>query len=149
MREADFYAKVRDVLHAPPYRICRKLQDRYLKGVPDSIYSICIGSRSTDGWIELKYHERWPARGGDLSLGLRVEQQRFIEQCAATNGNAFVLVGVGDTAYLIEPRGDGARTLDVGVFTDAQHAKRVSCFTCKIDKLAQLLVYLTRVGMSE
>ena len=142
MREADFYAKVRERLHAPPFRVCKKLQDRFIKGVPVCVYSLGLGTRSTVGRIELKYHEHWPKRGGPLLLGVRVEQARFLEEWAATHGNGWLVVGIGLDVYVFKP------PVPLGL-RDAEDARARAALTCRVSTLHVLLAFLTSVGLNE
>lgn len=72
-------------------------------GTPDVNY---VG-----GWIELKYADRWPPRGGPLRIDHFTSQQRtWLRRRRAAGGRAFVLLKVGTREWLLF---DGVRAADV------------------------------------
>lgn len=78
-----------------------------LKIDPVRVENAAIGSGTpdvnyTEGWIELKYAKRWPARGGPLRVEHFTPQQRawLTSRCKA-GGKAFLLLKVGESEWLL------------------------------------------------
>lgn len=80
-------------LHRPPTRFARKLQDRFVPGLPDIAYC-CEGAA---GWLELKWLKRWPRRVATVDVGLTPAQARWLQGYRDADGCAYVLLGVGET----------------------------------------------------
>lgn len=54
------------------------------------------------GWVELKYAERWPPKGGPLRLDHFTKQQRVWHvRRTHAGGRSFVLLKVGETEWLL------------------------------------------------
>lgn len=90
--EQDMWNSIRPALKKlHPVRIESTLTD---SGIPDVNYS--------EGWMELKYAERWPPRGGPLRIEHFTQQQRtwLIERRQA-GGRAFLLLKVGTKEWLL------------------------------------------------
>lgn len=63
-------------------------------GTPDVNY--------THGWIELKFAERWPPRGGPLRVDHFTQKQRiWLTQRRKADGLAFILLKVGVHEWLL------------------------------------------------
>lgn len=63
-------------------------------GTPDVNY--------TEGWIELKYAERWPPLGGPLRVDHFTKQQRvWLTRRRRAGGLAFLLLKVGEGEWLL------------------------------------------------
>jgi hypothetical protein len=63
-------------------------------GVPDVNYN--------QGWIELKYMDRWPPRGGPLRIDhFTPEQRGWLTRRRKKKGKAFVLLKVGLSEWLL------------------------------------------------
>lgn len=74
-----------------PYRIESHLTG---SGIPDVNYN--------KGWIELKYAERWPPRGGPLRVDHFTKEQRgWLAKRRKAGGRAFLLLKVGDAEWLL------------------------------------------------
>lgn len=64
-------------------------------GTPDVNY--------VEGWIELKYAEAWPVRGGILRIDHFTPQQRvWLTKRARRGGNVFLLLQVGQQWLLFD-----------------------------------------------
>lgn len=71
-----------------------RIESPMTAGVPDVNYR--------DGWIELKYEERWPVRGGPLKLKRYTKEQRtWATRRAAAGGRVFLLLKVGEHEWLL------------------------------------------------
>lgn len=71
-----------------------RVENAVLAGTPDVNYA--------DGWIELKYAERWPPRGGPLRVDHFTKQQRIFHlRRTKAGGKTFVLLKVGETEWLL------------------------------------------------
>ena len=56
----------------------------------------------TPGWMELKFAERWPPRGGPLRVDHFTKEQRtFLVRRRRAGGNAKLLLKVGDSEWLL------------------------------------------------
>lgn len=56
----------------------------------------------TPGWIELKFAERWPPRGGPLRLDhFTTEQRAFLVRRRRAGGKAWLLLKVGESEWLL------------------------------------------------
>ena len=81
-------------MQRPPSRFARKVQDRFVQGLPDIVYNI----EGSAGWLELKWIDRWPARAATgVDVGLTAPQAAWIRAWRDTGGTAHVLLGVGAT----------------------------------------------------
>lgn len=81
-------------MQRPPSRMARKVQDRFVCGLPDVVYSL-MGSA---GWLELKWLDDWPARAATgVDVGLTGPQAAWIRAWRDAGGTAHVLLGVGAT----------------------------------------------------
>lgn len=78
------------LLELDPVRVENLVQS----GTPDVNY--------TQGWIELKYMERWPPRGGPLRIDhFTAEQRGWLTRRRTKKGRAFVLLKVGSSEWLL------------------------------------------------
>lgn len=56
----------------------------------------------TPGWIELKFAERWPPRGGPLRVDHFTKEQRtFLVRRRRAGGKAWLLLKVGESEWLL------------------------------------------------
>ena len=85
MSEDSLWKALRPLIkHLDPVRI----ESPIVPGIPDVNYS--------QGWIELKYAECWPVRGGRLRIDhFTTEQKNFLRRRHTAGGNAFLLLKVG------------------------------------------------------
>ncbi len=90
--EQLMWDKIRPALKAlDPVRIESHLT---ASGIPDVNYS--------QGWIELKYAERWPPRQGPLRVDhFTPEQRGWLVQRRQAGGLAFLLLKVGRYEWLL------------------------------------------------
>lgn len=66
----------------------------------------------TSGWIELKFAERWPPRGGPLRLEHFTKQQKvWLTKRRLRGGLAFLLLKVGEGEWLLFDGAVAARYL--------------------------------------
>lgn len=80
-----------------------RIESHMTGGVPDVNY--------TQGWIELKYADRWPPRGGPLRVDHFVTSQRtWHVRRRLAGGRSFVLLKVGASEWLLF---DGAVAADL------------------------------------
>lgn len=71
-----------------------RVENPIVPGTPDVNYS--------RGWIELKFSERWPPRGGPLRVDHFTRQQRtWLTRRRKAGGLAFLLLKVGETEWLL------------------------------------------------
>ena len=71
-----------------------RVENPIVPGTPDVNYN--------QGWIELKFAERWPPRGGPLRLDHFTRQQRtWLTRRRKAGGRAFLLLKVGETEWLL------------------------------------------------
>lgn len=91
MSESAMWDSIRPVLKKfDPVRI----ESPITPGIPDVNYS--------QGWIELKYVERWPPRGGPLRIDHFTKEQRgFLVKRRKAGGRAFLLLKVGKDEWLL------------------------------------------------
>ncbi len=91
MSEAALWDATRPLLEGlDPVRV----ENPVHPGTPDVNYR--------DGWIELKYAERWPPQGGPLRIDHFTKQQRIwlTRRCRA-GGIALLLLKVGEDEWLL------------------------------------------------
>ena len=100
MSEEAFRRRVRDALHQPPSSLCKRLHDAVVAGVPDCFYA--FAGRVT--FLELKW-AAWPKRERTpITVGLTVEQRRYLEELRGAGVAAYVLLGVGRREWwLLDP----------------------------------------------
>ena len=56
----------------------------------------------TPGWIELKFADRWPPRGGPLRVDhFTAEQRAFLVRRRRSGGKAWLLLKVGNAEWLL------------------------------------------------
>lgn len=100
MREFDFWSRhVKKALNEKPFHVCKKVQDRYIPGLPDCTYSFA----GRQGVFEMKYLPHWPARAETL-LHLDVspaQRNQLRDWWTASYGQASVLVGICDKWFLL------------------------------------------------
>jgi hypothetical protein len=91
MSEAAMWDALRPVIRSlDPVRV----ENPIVPGTPDVNYS--------RGWIELKFSERWPPRGGPLRVDHFTRQQRtWLTRRRKAGGLAFLLLKVGETEWLL------------------------------------------------
>ena len=91
MSEAAMWDAIRPVLkELDPVRI----ESHMTVGVPDVNYS--------HGWIELKYMDRWPPRGGPLRVDhFTAAQRAWHVRRRKAGGRSFVLLKVGTSEWLL------------------------------------------------
>lgn len=91
MSESAMWDSLRPVLRPfDPVRI----ESPMTSGIPDVNYS--------QGWIELKYTDRWPPRGGPLRIDHFTKEQRaFLVKRRKAGGRAFLLLKVGKNEWLL------------------------------------------------
>lgn len=91
MSEAAMWRSLRPVLKPlDPVRI----ESHMTSGVPDVNYN--------QGWIELKYADRWPPRGGPLRIPHFTKDQRsWHVRRRKAGGRSFVLLKVGQREWLL------------------------------------------------
>lgn len=71
-----------------------RVENPMLPGTPDVNWS--------HGWIELKFAERWPPRGGPLRVDHFTKEQRtWLTRRRRAGGNAKVLLKVGEFEWLL------------------------------------------------
>lgn len=91
MTERDFYKNVvRPALHRPPDHLLVKVQDAFVKGLPD-----CAGILGGQAyWAELKRLPHRPVRQGTpYRLGVTMEQRAWLRRWEKAGGVSLVLVG--------------------------------------------------------
>jgi len=89
--EASMWTALRPVLK-PLHPV--RIESHMEPGIPDVNYS--------QGWVELKYAERWPPRGGPLRVDHFTKEQRgWLVQRRKAGGRAFLLLKVGDEEWLL------------------------------------------------
>lgn len=91
MSESAMWESLRPLLSGlDPVRI----ESPITPGVPDVNWA--------KGWIELKYADRWPARGGPLRIDhFTTEQRAWLTKRNAAGGNAKLLLKVGLHEWLL------------------------------------------------
>lgn len=91
MSEAAMWDSLRPVIRSlDPVRV----ENPIVPGTPDVNYN--------RGWIELKFAERWPPRGGPLRVDHFTRQQRtWLTRRRKAGGLAFLLLKVGETEWLL------------------------------------------------
>ena len=71
-----------------------RIESHMAPGIPDVNYN--------KGWIELKYIERWPPRGGPLRIDHFTKEQRgWLIDRRKAGGRAFVLLKIGEREWLL------------------------------------------------
>lgn len=71
-----------------------RVENPMLPGTPDVNWS--------HGWIELKFAERWPPRGGPLRVDHFTKEQRaWLTRRRRAKGNAKLLLKVGESEWLL------------------------------------------------
>lgn len=100
--EQRMWDSIRPVIKClDPYRIESTLTGA---GIPDVNYS--------HGWIELKYVDRWPPRGGPLRIPHFTKEQRgWLIGRGVAGGRAFLLLKVGENEWLLFAGGTAAAML--------------------------------------
>lgn len=102
-------------------------------GVPDVNY--------TFGWIELKYKEKWPARGGPLKLEHYTKEQKiWAVRRAKAGGRIFLLLKVGAMEWLLF-RGEVAAEV-LGKLSREELYRNVEARWVRAPKAAELLTHL-------
>lgn len=91
MSEAAMWDALRPLLHGmDPVRV----ENPAVPGTPDVNYK--------EGWIELKYADRWPPQGGPLRVDHFTKQQRvWLTRRRRAGGLAFLLLKVGEGEWLL------------------------------------------------
>lgn len=91
MSEAAMWDSLRPVIRSlDPVRV----ENPIVPGTPDVNYN--------QGWIELKFAERWPPRGGPLRVDHFTRQQRtWLTRRRKAGGRAFLLLKVGAIEWLL------------------------------------------------
>ena len=91
MSEAAMWDSLRPVIRSlDPVRV----ENPIVPGTPDVNYN--------HGWVELKFAERWPPRGGPLRVDHFTRQQRtWLTRRRKAGGLAFLLLKVGETEWLL------------------------------------------------
>lgn len=91
MSEAAMWDSLRPVIRSlDPVRV----ENPIVPGTPDVNYN--------HGWVELKFAERWPPRGGPLRVDHFTRQQRtWLTRRRRAGGRAFLLLKVGETEWLL------------------------------------------------
>ena len=91
MSEAAMWDSLRPVIRSlDPVR----MENPIVPGTPDVNYN--------HGWVELKFAERWPPRGGPLRVDHFTRQQRtWLTRRRKAGGRAFLLLKVGETEWLL------------------------------------------------
>jgi hypothetical protein len=106
MNERQWWrTKVQPQLHQAPKRLALKIQDAFVKGRPDVLFTMQDGSdNQIAGFIELKYDPSWPKRTTtQIDVGLTSEQKRHLQQwyqSTKDHRTALVLFGVGTEWFL-------------------------------------------------
>lgn len=92
MSEAAMWDAIRPVLKpVDPVRIESRATG---SGIPDVNY--------TQGWIELKFADRWPPRGGPLRVDhFTAAQRAWHVRRRKAGGRSFVLLKVGTSEWLL------------------------------------------------
>lgn len=109
MSESRFWTKLRKALPRGDYV---RIENVVSPGTPD--VNFCV--RSVEGFIELKYLPKFPARDTTPVLGKRglsIEQIRWIERRLAAGGRVAIAVGVGPEVYWFS----GSTAAQVNEFT--------------------------------
>lgn len=71
-----------------------RIESHMTQGVPDV--------NMTVGWMELKYEDGWPKRGGPLKLKRYTKEQRtWALRRAQAGGRVFLLLKVGEAEWLL------------------------------------------------
>jgi hypothetical protein len=103
-------------------------------GTPDVNY---VG-----GWIEMKYAERWPVRGGALKLPHYTAQQRgFAMKRIAAGGKCFVMLHIGETGEWLLFAGNVA-ALHLGKLPQFELKDKTLCVWKTTPKLKELQKWL-------
>lgn len=91
MSESAMWTALRPLMRGlDPVRI----ESPMTPGVPDVNFNL--------GWIELKYEERWPLRGGPLRLKRYTKEQRtWALRRASSGGRVYLLLKVGESDWLL------------------------------------------------
>lgn len=91
MSEAAMWEALRPVIkQLDPVRV----ENPAGPGTPDVNY--------VEGWVELKWCEQWPPRGGPLRIDHFTQQQRvWLTQRRLAGGRAFLLLKVGEHEWLL------------------------------------------------
>lgn len=93
MSEASMWDAIRPALKQgglDPVRV----ENPVWPGTPDVNY--------TGGWVELKWCEQWPPRGGPLRVDhFTVQQRTWLTQRRHAGGRAFLLLKVGENEWLL------------------------------------------------
>ena len=94
MSEANFWRYFHGQMS--PFGAFKRVENRCDKGTPDVSYCLSyVGSRGASGWIELKYLDAWPKRGGPVVVEhLLLEQVMWLEEWAARDGRAWLIMRV-------------------------------------------------------
>ena len=72
----------------------KRIENIIEKGTPDWNYA--------NGWIELKFADNWPARGGRLKMDHYGPDQRIFQRKRGKVGNVFMLWCIGKDWYLFD-----------------------------------------------
>lgn len=100
MSEAALWAHLRRKLRGR--WDAQRHEDILARGVPDVSY----GARGVQGWIELKYLDAWPARGGVVRIPHYTREQRlWLRFRGEAGGRCFLLLRVGREHLLFDWRG--------------------------------------------
>lgn len=71
-----------------------RIESPITSGIPDVNYK--------EGWVELKYADRWPPRKGPLRVDHFTKEQRaFLVRRRRAGGRAFLLLKVGRDEWLL------------------------------------------------
>ena len=71
-----------------------RIESHIKGGIPDVNYN--------HGWLELKYAERWPPRGGPLRVDHFTREQRsWLTERRKAGGRAFLMLKVGKSEWLL------------------------------------------------
>lgn len=85
---------LKPLLHRPPSRFARKVQDRFVSGLSDVVY--CVEGAA--GWLELKWIDRWPRDNGTVNMRLTPAQAAWLTAWRDAGGlGSHVLLGVRQT----------------------------------------------------
>lgn len=130
MSELSMWNAIRPVIKSlDPYRV----ENFIVPGMPDVNYS--------NGWIELKYMERWPPRNGPLRVDHFTPQQRvWLYQRCRVGGLAWLLLKVGKDEWLLF-RGDVA-SVRLGYSTREELYQACTARWTRLPEMGEICQYL-------
>jgi hypothetical protein len=86
-----------------PYGLLYPIETPGVKGRPDYAYALRYQKRTTEGWTEIKWLEKWPKRVSTsvCVASLKLEQVLWHEKHHALGGRVSTLLQVGRSTFLL------------------------------------------------